>query len=81
MTEEEVLQFIQLNGVGSNVLQVGFINLEGHADCMLDKGKEHSELHLQEEMPESVELVLSNRVYVCKKVLSPNALNRLMRLN
>ncbi len=80
MTEEEVLQLIQLNGMGSNVLQVGFINLEGDDDWLWDIDKEHSDLHLQEPMPESVELVLSNRVYVCKKDLSPSALNRLMRL-
>lgn len=80
MTENEVLQFIQLNGMGSNLLQVGFINPEEDEDRPLDIDKEHTDFQLQEPMPKSVELVLSNRVYVCKKDLTPSALNRLIRI-
>lgn len=80
MTEEQVLQFLQVNRTEADSLESGVVELGEEDESPLGMNTAFSELRVPEPMPEAVELVLSNRVYINKSGIPPNALNRLMRL-
>lgn len=68
-----------MNDLEGDLFQIDMVDSDEEARLQELEAKP-ANFHFHESMPEMVELVLSNRVYICKKDLSPNVINRLMRL-
>ncbi len=79
MNEKDVLKFLRMNDLEGDLFQIDMVDSDEEARLQELEAKP-ANFHFHESMPEMVELVLSNRVYICKKDLSPNVINRLMRL-
>ncbi|MBP1991765.1 TOTE conflict system archaeo-eukaryotic primase domain-containing protein [Paenibacillus eucommiae] len=80
LTEDEVISFLQKYDLESNFLQLGFLDSEGDEDRPWEAKGKALDISKREQLPDTVTLVISNRLYVSKKGLSPDMLNQLMRL-
>jgi superfamily II DNA or RNA helicase len=80
MPEEGVSRFIQMNA-GEGDLQVGLLDSDENEEKQpWERNNKSFYEPLNEPLPATISIVLSDRLYIAKQDLSPGLINRLMRL-